>query len=431
METFRVNSSIETKKLCRLASFSCIFIFLFSFACFAQDETTIQNIPVLQFPALLYTQEYPNLDETQRISLMIATIVNDKANIQKIVSAREVRARQLSDTVFFVQADQRPQDRSLWGQTQYIVDFKAGSKVLLCDSLSLDKLVHYYCLRSIPEKNEAVLLRYGQGTDKSTLVHVDLKTLETKTLYELPEKNKMPEFNDNPRVKISPDFKKLAALKNPNQQNQRPPQSRESDYSLRVLDLDTMKIRVIEDNLKVQINPRSSLDYGWPSFEWISSNEILYQNMVPIDLSKSQYILKCANIKDNAITEWLTKQLRLTLDGGSLSYNWLTGELYFQDFLVDIKNKTLLPKNDSYSIKQDGQRTEISFNNEIICNLSDYGYVDTCVSSSKKNFACLIRFNKTGVNAIYMKTNDIKKSVVVSQKSFYTEVIGWIENSGQ
>ena len=436
MVIYKRISFISAKKFIRLAFFSSLFIFILSFLCLGQEQPSIQNIPLLKFPALVYTQEDLSLEETQRTSLMITTIVEGKADIKKIMSAQYMNATQLSDTLFLLEADQRPQERSLWRQTQYLVDFKTGSTVILCDSISWDKLIHYYCLRSVPERDEAVLLRYGQGTDRSTLVHVDMKTLQTKTLYVLPEQSKTPGFSNNPRVKISPDFKKLAAMIDPNQQNQRPPQSRHSDYSLRVLDLDTMKIRVIEDNLKVQINPRSSLDYGWPSFEWISSNEILYQNMVPIDLSKSQYILKCANIKDNKTIQWLTKQLPLTtIGGGNLSCDWLTGEIYFHNFLVDIKNKTLLPITSNFLVEKTSNSAVISFDGEMLYKRSGYVDVSKCVSHSKKNFAYFVRFGsiKDGDSGsgLYVKINQLEKPILVSEPTCDTHLITWIENTGK
>jgi hypothetical protein len=175
----------------------------------------------------------------------------------------------------------------------------------------------------------------------------------------------------------------------------------------------------------------SSISHGQPPFEWISENEILYQHMVPVDWKESQYVLKCANIKDKTTTEWLTKKLPLTLDGGKISYDWLMGEIYFQDFLVDIKNKTLLPKKDIFSINQNNQRTEISFNGEPIFNRDSNVSVVPCISHSKKNFACLIRPNKNGKNAIYIKANDIKEPLVISQDGLYTDVIAWIENTGK
>ncbi len=430
MKVYKHIFFINSKKLCAI-SVSRFFIFFLSFACFAQDEeTTIQNIPVRQFPALVYTQEDLSLEETQRTSLMIATIIEGKADIQKIMAAQSINAAQLSNTVFLLQANQYPHDSSVWQQTQFLVDFKTGSKVLLCKSQSRDKLVHYYCLRSVPEKNEAVLLRYGQGTDKSTLIQVDLKTLETKTKFTFPEKEKLPEFN-GPHVKISPDFKHLAAMIGPYLGNQISSQSRQPGNSLKVLDLDTMKITIIDDKVQVQLSPHSSIGYVRPPFDWISNDEILYQNMIPIKLGESQYVLKCANIKNNTTTEWLTKQLPLTIGGGNLSCDWFTGEVYFQGFLVDLKNKILLPKIDSCSIKQDSYRTEINFNGKLIFNYDDYLYVDSCISHSKNNFAFFVRFNGNEQNALYIKNKDINEPAIILQDSSNTDIIAWIENTGE
>lgn len=264
MGTNKQISFNNANQLLKLGFLSCLLVSITSFACFAQEETSIQNIPIRQFPALVYTQEDLSLDETQRYSLMIAAVVDGKADIQKIMSAQYISATQLSETVFLLQADQHLQDRTLWRQTQFLVDFKTGSKALVCDSISWDKLVHYYCLRSVPERDEAVLLRYGQGTDRNTLVHINLKTLETKTLYTLPEKDKIPGFSNNPRIKISPDFKQLAAIVGPNDFKQNQSQFLQFDFSLRVLNLDTMKTSFLDEKVQLQISNASSNMSGQP-----------------------------------------------------------------------------------------------------------------------------------------------------------------------
>jgi hypothetical protein len=408
-------------------------ITLFSFNCFAED-VSVPQISASQFPALVFTQEDASLDISQRTSLMIATVNEGKAKIQKVMTAQYIGATQLSDTVFILQADQRPQDRSQWQQTQYIIDFKTGSKVLLCNSQSWDKLVHYICLRSFPEKNEAVLLRYGQGTDRSTLIQVNLKSLEIKLLSTFPEKDKMPEFNTNPYIKISPDFKKLAAMIGPYEVNQTQVEYvRQSNFSLRVLDINTMKTTIIDDKVNVAISALASTG-DTPPFEWISPEEILYQNIITVDWKESQYVLKCANTTNITTTEWLTKTCPLTTRSGKISCDWFTKQVCYNDFIVDINNRALLPIISNYVIKRDSQTTEISFNNELLLKYNGYADVATSISSSKKNFAYFVRWGiQDGKNvALYVKTFQEKQPVLICELPSYTllpEFMTWIENT--
>ena len=138
---------------------------------------------------------------------------------------------------------------------------------------------------------------------------------------------------------------KLAAMIGPYEVNQTQVEYvRQSGFSLRVLDLNTMEIAVIDDKVQTQIGLAYSIGYVRPFFEWISPDEIIYQNMKPVDRNEAEYVLKCANIKDKTTTEWLTTKTRLKTGGGNMSCDWFTGQIYFQDYLLDIKNKELLPK---------------------------------------------------------------------------------------
>lgn len=255
---------------------------------------------------------------------------------------KNLESEQLSNNVFLLQVKYYPTDRSLWEQTFYLADFQTGSFVLLSKSQSGDKLVHIRTLRIDPQRKEAALLRYGQGTDKNTFIHVDLKTLKTKDLCVLPRTTDTLGFS-GPGIKISPDFKFAAAMII----------NQEIDslfyYSLRIIELQTLKITELDNNIMVEISPISSIHPGHPPFEWVSNKNILYQNMLPQKSNETsfrhngEYVLKCIDIKTKKVEQWAKKIMPLTLDGGKINYDWFTGEIWFHDFIVDANNHTLIP----------------------------------------------------------------------------------------
>lgn len=419
----------------RLRDTCFILAVMFPFVALADQEPSFERLSKDQYPALLFIQEDINCDPHNRSSLMIATFDSGKSVVQKVMTSQYVNAVQLTDSVFLLEADQHPKDRSQWEQSRFLVDFQTGSHVLLSRSKSRNKLVHLRCLRSVPDKNEAVILQYGQGTDKSTLIHVDLKTLQTTELYTLPRTDAMRWFH-GPHMKISPDFKLIATMAG---REQREPRTayRGSSFSLCVLDLETMKKTVLDDEVMVQISASSSFSGGTPPYEWISNQDILYQHITPEDVDEgefrheAQYILKCANVEHKKVTEWFKKRLRLTLDGGNMHLNWLTGELQYQDFTVDTYGHSLIPYQTCYSVKRGPDSTEIRFRDQVLHqHKGHYPYAQGCISHSQEHFAYFIRFdNKDGNPTVFAKTRDMKQQVFVAEVPYYTTLVTWIEDT--
>jgi hypothetical protein len=306
---------------------------------------------------------------------------------------------------------------------------------LLSRSKSIDNLVHLKCLRSVPDKKEAVILRYGQGTDKSTLIHVDLNTLEATPRYTLPRTDATRGFK-GPHMKISPDFSKLAAMVGP---EQLPPRtaSRRSSFSLRVLDLETMKVTELDDEVTVEINLISSFDHGTPPFEWMNAQNILYQHMPPEDVAegefrpKAQHVLKRANVESKQTTEWQRKRLRLALDGGEMWRDWLTGKLRYHDFTVDTAIRSLLPYDPCYSVTHSPEGTEIRFRGKLLHHQAGrHARVQACASPSQVHVAFFVRSDDgTDTPTVYAQTNDMTQPVKVAEAPFYTTLVSWIEDT--
>ncbi|MHC4406281.1 MAG: hypothetical protein ACYTG0_42145 [Planctomycetota bacterium] len=413
----------------------CAFTWMFSFAAAGEEAPRFEPIAEEQYPGLVFVQEDTTADPSDRSSLMIATFDGDKPTVQKVMTSQYVKAVQLTDSVFLLEADQYPKDHLQWMQSHFLVNFQTGSHVLLSRSKSRDKLVHLWCLRSVPDKNEAVILRYGQGTDKSTLIHVDLKTLETTPRYALPRTNAARGFH-GPHMKISPDLRLLAAMIGREQQVPRTA-SRSSSFSLRVLDLETSKATELDDKVTVEISPVSSFAGGTPPFEWISAQDILYQHMIPEDVDEgrfrheAQYVLKCANVKSTTTSEWQRKRLSLTLDGGNMCRDWLTAELRYHDFTVDTRSRSLLRYHPCHSVKLSPEGKEIWFRGKLLHDHKGrHAYVRRCASRSQEHFAFFVRSDdNTDTPTVYAKTKNMRQLVKVAEVPFYTTLVSWIEDT--
>ena len=409
----------------------CLYVVMSFSVCSGDERLDFGPIAKKQFPALVYVEELLDHDPADRTRLMVASFDKGKPEIHNIAASQYITPRRLSDAVFMLEMSHHPKDRTLWTQTHYIVDFQTGSSVLLGESKSRDKLVHFYCLDSDPHKGEAIILRYGQGTDESTLLRVDLTTLEIDPLYTLPITEATHGFH-SPKIKISPDFKRLAtmiAIKEDKENHKK------KSYKLRVLDLQTMKTTVFDDVMTVEVGVLSSWGPAIPPFVWLDSEEILYQHMITNEVKQEEfqhdalYVLKSVNIKNRTTTEWLRNRMRLTLRGGSMSVNRSKNEVNFHNCVVDVSSRSLKPKvsrkpQKSQKIKQ------LELNVKNLLSPKNYEIVQSIVSSSKKNAACFIRFkdDRNETPKIYAQTEEMTQQMVVLDAQFYTSLITWIED---
>lgn len=420
------------------AALSCSALtWMLSCSALAETAPRFQPIPKERWPALLYVQEDIDCDPPDRSSLMIATFDRDEPALQKVMTSQYVKGVQLGDATFLLEADNYPKDRSQWTQHHFLVNFETGAHVLLGRSRSRDKLVHHWCLRSVPDRNKAVILRYGQGTTENTLIDVDLTTLKTTTRHTFPRNDATAGFH-GPHMEISPDFRLLAAMVGRDTGGPRTVSLR-SRFSLRVLDLETMKAVTLDDKVEVEIGPTSSHGGGRPPYEWVDDRRILYLHMIPADAEESEWrteadcVLKCVNVRSKTTREWARKRLRLTLGGGYMGRDWLTGELRYGDFTVDTRKRALVPYRPCYSVKRGSGRTEIRFRGQILYQQEGRRYAPSawgCVSRSQEHFAHFVRFdNGAGTPTVYAKTRDMEQPVRVAEVPFYTTLVAWIEDT--
>ena len=394
-----------------------------------------------QYPALVFIQEDRLAPESERESLMVATFDQDRPNVQKIIASEYLETTQLGDAVFFVHTIQLPRDPAPSSHSYFLVNFNTGSSVLLFESeissgFSCSNLEPLMCLRSIPDQNEAVLFQNLPSTDVSTLIHVDLNTLETVELYTLPRNIEIQGFHDPclpcipELLRISPDFKKLATMlyhewSIPQQVN-----------SLRMLDLETMQVVELDDQVVIEVSPVSSM-IPIPSFEWISAQEIIYQHMIPEDVNDgglfsthAEYVLKNVNIETGEITELVRNRLPLTLDGGYIDYNWFTGDW---SIYADPNNVFSSPVDNqlTYSIKEEPNSVEIYYQDQLIRrHKGDYWRTGSCLSHSQEHLAYYIIYDRYQIStALYAMTKDIEKPVQVTQISDGSRLVAWIEDT--
>lgn len=410
---------------------TCLLSVLFSAAVFVKGEPLIEAISTEQLPALVFMQENNDAKSTERRSLMLATFDGGKAVVQRIMTSEHVEAVQLSDRVFLLKAAPFPP----YQQACFLVNFRTGQRVRLSIGEPRDKLIHLRCLRSVPDKNQAMILQYGPETETESLLQVDLNTLQAVARYLLPRSDATQGIQ-GPRMKISPDFTSLAAMV-AQQENKVQPPARQLAFSLRVFNLETMKTTELDAQIVVEISPVSSLPGGTPPFEWIGDQDILYQHMIPWEADDNnlrlhgQYVLKCVNIKSKKVTEWIRKQMPLTLDGGNLNHDWLTGELQYNDFIVDTRMRGLRPYCPCFSVKWDRSGTEISFHDDILYRQSGRRQpAQACASRNQEHIAYSLRLDDKGNSMLYAKIKGMKEVVEVSKAGFCTPLM-WIEGDDE
>jgi len=391
-----------------------------------------------QYPALVFVQEDRMAPVSERSSLIVATFDGDTPNVQKIMAAESIYATQLGDAVFLVNAWQQRWDQAPLSRSYFLINFNTGSSVLLLKSempkrLSCSELEPLMCLLSIPDQNEAVLFQNLPSTDDNKLIDVDLNTLETVDLYTLPRNDQTQGFHDPclPCIlRISPDFKKLASMQ------YREWLELQQIYSLRVLDLETMQVAELDDQVVIALHPASSM-LPAPSFEWISAQDIIYQHMIPEDVNEgwlfsthAEYVLKNVNIETGQITELVRNRLPLTLFGGYIDYNWFTGNW---SIYADVNNVISSPVNNqlTYSIKEKPNSVDIYYQDQLICrHKGDYRYIDSCLSHSQEHFAYYMFYEINQISTIlYAITGDMEKPVQVAQISDGSSLVAWIEDT--
>jgi hypothetical protein len=204
------------------------------------------------------------------------------------------------------------------------------------------------------------------------------------------------------------------------------------DYTLRNLDLETLTFSDLDPNVSVMLSPISSLGWGIPPYDWISDTQILYQHMPVPELfdpcaMEGTYVLKCVDVLTQEISEWVTNQMPLTLDGGYLKKDPFTGVILYHDYIVDPNTKTLSFVQLPYEIEHSASDkiSEIKYGGEVIYS-GYYGSARVVLSDSEKYFAYYVRPYNEVMGTLYVYLSIDGTSIEVGE--FYSVTpLAWIE----
>ena len=395
-----------------------LFVTIIASSVFAQDILNCPKIRNDQRPALLFVE-----GPVDKRDLCVAYFDGKTAQNEKIVSAKNLLVTQLDDAVFLVCAK-----RSSTKGRIYVIDLGRGIANLLAES------TRTHCLRAEPQRKTAMLMDANMGQGEIRLVELNLgdftiihrHTLKTELLPGLTR-------TLDKSLRLSPDFRYIVYAC---RQGHKLPEF-SSLFTLRILDLSTMRVEDLVSNVGVEISSISSIGLGIPPFEWISNNEILYKDMPTNEADETNKenagalsIFKRVDIRMKKASECLRKRLPLTLDGGFLRINPLNEQLiYNKEYVLDLEKKRLIPKTMPFAIVP-GFHTEptkilhgkaVLFSGRARC-------VDGCVSLSGKNFAYSLRPKARSLaEEVYAKVQGLQEPIKVAEGPSWTRAISWIE----
>ncbi len=378
-------------------------------------------------PALLFVDGSP--DESR---LWVAYANSGELRREFVLSARYLEVTQLDNSVFLVSAPGSPQRTET-----YAMDLESGTARLIGQGPNLR------CLRAEPARKTAMLIESDRSASEDRLIELGLVSLTTAERIRLPRTMLVDERTGiiTP-YKISPDFARIAFVTYEGGRGV----ERESEFELKSLDLRTLKVQVLDSDVRVRIPGISSFSHGIPPFEWISDSQILYQHMIGQERTDGGFgsnegaprlttdalcVFKIVDIRTGEITERFRQQLRMELNGGSLGTDPLTGRLAFnRNYVLDPVQNRLIDRILPYSISSDPaqRRTEIRSAADVLYS-GDAMSLETCLSASGKYFAYALRPAGTGLAAeVYAVFNADRKPLSVAAGTFSpTRAIGWIE----
>lgn len=375
-----------------------------------------------QYPALVFIE-----GKGLRPHLYVAHFAGGTAHRQEILCARSIYVYRLGETMFLIRAAAEPE-----GTNVFVVDLHSGLMKLVAQT------PRFHLLRSEPDRNKAMLIRFERGMPEIDLVELDLSSLKTTLRHTIKGKLLREKFSGlGPRMKLSPDFKHIAFVSLRDQPGVR----RESQYALRLLDLGVMKASDLDPHVRVEISGISSHAMGSPPFEWISDHQIIYQHVIPSRTQKPGYgmncvhVLKVVDIDTGTTWECLRADLRLTLDGGNLAANPLNGRIVYRDrWLVDVDKGVLTPKDGSFFVERGYQmhRTML-FDGDRVLHSGKDDLVHDLISASQKHFAYSLRPHSAAPNLLvrlYVKLDGVPDPIQVAEGPYLpTQPIAWIEDT--
>ncbi len=360
-------------------------------------------------PALIYM----SLDNQLYCHLYAASFAEGIVQKQEIAWGGCETVTQLDDAVFLVDT---PSVEASHVVT--VFDLAKGR------ALPLEENADVRCLRSEPKRGKAMLMQLDTRAQENRLFELDLKTLQVTPRFTLT-KAALGERFDRIQAAISPDFTRIIEAEAD------APDARGCTYTLRVVDLATMKARDFAKGVRLWMR-YASYDQMAPPLEWISDSEVVYQDMplgpsVSAGTTECQHVLFRANVDTGATVEIYRGMLEPAQDIGMLWVNPLNGELiYRKKWIVDPAAGALTSKDYPFSVTSYSQPTRVKVQRGDVVLYEGAGTIqDTSISSSHRNFTYTLL---TSDLIVYVVTASGDKPVEIGRGAFAgPKPVGWIE----
>jgi len=382
-------------------------------ACIGVEQLACPAIPEDGYPALVFVE-----GGIHQHTLFVSYFGEGVVRRREIMISKSIEVEQLDNAIFLVEAQH---------------DGEPGVFVIDLANGRMKHVAEARLLRSVPGRRKAMLMKLALREEKVDLVELDLDTLETKPAHVLTRKQLGETFDGiGPGIKISPDFKHLAYAR---LKGTLPRIHEPTIYVLSVLDLSTMEVRDMDANVRVEIGMFSSYGHGRPPFEWLSDDELLYQHIPNGNdendrMGEKHHVLKIANIETGAVREVMRPLVRLTLNGGTMRMDPVTGRIeYHREWLLDL-GESLVAKNYPFSVERssDGATTVIRRDDTLIYE-GDARCMQTCLSASGKHFAYMLRPEPRELHSIlYAALAGEAGPIKVAEGPYWpTRPIAWVE----
>ncbi len=385
----------------------------------AGEALTCPKLDKNRFPALIYTDGH---------TLHVAHFGGGRVHQDEVVFPSDVYLDTLRDGVFLAREQNDRHATSV-----HIVDLHAGIVKPLTEG---GKQSHNRILRISPERNKAVLLHGVRNVPELIFIELNLTTYETKTVYRI-DRDSLGDEYDRIRgpLSLSPDFTHLAYATRHEPADAMGP----STYTLKILNLETKKIRELDPSVHATLSPLSSAPYGYPAFIWIDNREILYQDM-PVNptrfdslASDSDFALKTVDIQTGTIVTRDVQKGRLTVSGGQFAHSIDYNRLVFKpQRIVNAKSEIVPSTVPRYRVEQKrGARTLTVLDGDTILYQGERSCSRRRVSPSGKHFAYLLGSDRSeGMpSEIYVKLEGRAEPLKVGKVRLYPLTMEWIENN--
>jgi len=342
-----------------------------------------------------------------------------------VLSGRNLEVAQLGNAVFLITAF----EASGRGRV-YAVNFDNGRMRCLAESTAVR------CLRSLPSRNVSMLMEVQSRQSRIVLYELALDTLDLVPRHRLSRLEYQDEYvGFGTRMRMSPDLKHIAYVV----PHSAGGISRWTTYTLKIVELSTKSVREFVPSVGVQIGSFSSFGRGVPPLVWLDNSRVLYQDMdTPEDAEvfdhdfKMLHRFKCVDIKTEETSECMAADIPLSLDGGSLNVDPLTGNIRFRDdWVLDLNAGSLRSAIRPFTIESfpASRRTEIRAGSAVI-----YDGPSRCVSKvvapSGEHIAYSLRpwASHSLFVELYAKTKAMAQPVKVTEGCYLpVRPIGWIE----